>query len=155
MRNWLIVVHTILWPTNSYHMLIRKSNGFLALVGWRKSWNLVAQHSAISFSSSRAMVGSEDITLKLTKTQVSANFVIPPLKTQNTSGPLVGNSTGSDMLYAKMLKRITALYLFLNPLCGQSRKFSGSFVIKNGGVVGRPRDTTKFVRNYYGLHCHM
>ena len=43
---------------------------------------------------------------------------------------VVGLLMGSDMLFYKTAKRMTVLYRFLNPLCGQSHNSSGSFEIQ-------------------------
>ena len=64
------------------------------------------------------MDGSEDIVLKLTRTQVNADFATVHLKTQSIFGPLVGKLMGSDMLFAKFVKRTTVLYPFQSPSSG-------------------------------------
>ena len=43
---------------------------------------------------------------------------------------VVGLLMGSDMLFYKTAYRMTVLYRFLNPLCGQSHNSSGSFEIQ-------------------------
>ena len=128
--NGSIVVHTTPWPTASYLMLIRLSNGSQALTGGLEFSNLVAQPLAISSSSLQDMVGSEDIALKLTKIPVYVDSANLPLKTQSIFGPHAGHLMGSGMLFAKNAKRITALFPSLLPLCGQSRNSSGSFGIQ-------------------------
>ena len=130
MMNGSIVVHTTPWPTASYLMLIRLSNGSQALTGGLEFSNLVAQPLAISSSSLQDMVGSEDIALKLTKIPVYVDSANLPLKTQSIFGPHAGHLMGSGMLFVKNAKRITALFPSLHPLCGQSRNSSGSFEIQ-------------------------
>ena len=76
------------------------------------------------------MAGSEGTVWKLTKILVYVDFAVLHLKTQSIFGPLVGHLMGSDTLYARSVKTITVLSLFLNPLCGQSRNSSGSFEIQ-------------------------
>ena len=76
------------------------------------------------------MDGSDSIVLKLTKSPACVDFAILPLKTQIIFGPPVGHLMGLDMLFAKTAKLMTALFPFLNPLCGQSRNSSGSFEIQ-------------------------
>ena len=76
------------------------------------------------------MDGSEGIVSKLTKIPVCVDFAILPLKTLSIFGPPVGLLLGSDMLFYKTAERMTALYPFLNPLCGQSHNSSGSFEIQ-------------------------
>ena len=85
---------------------------------------------AISFSSSQAMDGSDDIEPKLMRTPASADFAILPLKTQNIFGPLAGNLMGSGMLSVKHAETIMTLSPFQNPLCGQSRNSPGSLGIR-------------------------
>ena len=130
MMNGSIVVHTTPWPTASYLMLIRLSNGSQALTGGLEFSNLVAQPLAISSSSLQDMVGSEDIALKLTKIPVYVDSANLPLKTQSIFGPHAGHLMGSDMLLFRTVRRMTVLFPFLNPLSGRSRNLSGSFEIQ-------------------------
>ena len=76
------------------------------------------------------MDGSEDIALKLMRIPVNVDFATQRLKTLHIFGPHAGHLMGSGMLFVKNVKRITALFPSLLPLCGQSRNSSGSFGIQ-------------------------
>ena len=151
--NGSIAVHTTPWPTGSYLMLIRLSNGFQALIGGLEFSSLVAQPLAFSSSSLQDMVGSEDIAVKLTKIPVYVDSANLPLKTQSIFGPPVGHLMGSDMLFAKTAKLMTVLSHFLNPLCGQSRNSSGSFEIQKWLSCWLARGHNKnHCKNWFRLH---
>ena len=68
------------------------------------------------------MAGLEDIVPKLMKIALTnVDFAILPLKTRIICGPPAGTSMGSDMQLENYVKRITAEFRLINPLCGQSR----------------------------------
>ena len=76
------------------------------------------------------MDGSEGIAVKLMKNPAYVDFATQRLKTQSIFGPHAGHLMGSDMPFAKNVKRTIALCPSLNPLCGQSRNSSGSLEIQ-------------------------
>ena len=76
------------------------------------------------------MDGLEDIAVKLMRIPVYVDFATQRSKTQSIFGPHAGHLMGSDMQFAKNVKRTTVLCPSLNPLCGQSRNSSGSLEIQ-------------------------